>query len=277
MFICLISCNETLKKGASKDQITRAAYGPSTGITDPAYALRQGRDFINNPAGWVDDQVSGDLQVGYDGYCPPLDIQDNERDIRHSNFLTKEQERLIQSEIGPYPDYSTDVIPLPEFDYSTDDALKAGFYNYDPSLNSRKQGRKYGTPRLIWRIKAASMLNRNILVNGIGDLSTNPPTSTTGHITHKNGRDVDIRLQFKHKDGSIAARGTYGSAGYHAENTFKMVKAFIDVDPYNVKDIIINDKKLRNRINEYAKSKGLSFRSRYVKNHNGHIHIGYKN
>lgn len=265
MLICLISCNETLRKGASKDQITRAAYDPSSGIKDPAYILRQGRDFINNLVGWVNDQVSGDLQVGYDGYCPPIDIQDDERDIRHSNFLTKEQERLIQSEIGLYPDYSTD------------DALKAGFYNYDPSLNLREQGRKYGTPRLIWRIKAASMLNRNILVNGIGDLFANPPSSTTGHITHKNGRDVDIRLQFKHNNGSIAARGTYDSAGYHAENTFKMVKAFIDVDPYNVEDIIINDKKLRKRINEYAKSKGLSFRSRYVKNHNGHIRIGYKN
>lgn len=37
MLICLISCKETLKKGVSRDQIIRAAYGPSTGITDPVY------------------------------------------------------------------------------------------------------------------------------------------------------------------------------------------------------------------------------------------------
>ncbi|MBK24562.1 MAG: hypothetical protein CME70_11260 [Halobacteriovorax sp.] len=187
--------------------------------------------------------------------------------------MTDEQRAFLESELGPPPPSGGAVNKeIPDSHNGTSDAAKFGYYRY-------KDGdrRVFGTERTIWRIRAAGkVLAQKGLVMGIGDISQRGGGKIAPHSSHREGRDVDLRLLGS--NGKATPCTVDNPSCFSVENTFQMLKAFVDIDPSKVKLMYINSKALRDKINTYYKKlTGTSQNiSKYMTGHNAHIHLSWK-
>ncbi|MFT6069234.1 MAG: hypothetical protein ACJAT2_000289 [Bacteriovoracaceae bacterium] len=186
--------------------------------------------------------------------------------------MTEEQRAFLDSEVGDPPRSGGRVsTQLPDANRGTDDAAKYGYYRYKDGDN-----RVYGTERTIWRLRAAGkLLAQQKLVMGVGDISKSGGGKIPPHQSHRNGRDVDLRLLGP--NGEATQCRVTNSSCYSQDNTFKMLKALIDVDPKKVRTILVNDATLRSRINAYYRAKTGETRSitQYCTGHDNHIHFSW--
>jgi hypothetical protein len=149
------------------------------------------------------------------------------------------------------------------------DPVAAGYNLYG------SDSKKFGTERTIWRVQeAGKVLASKGIVMDVGNISKSGGGTLPPHKSHRNGRDVDVRL--------VSSSGKSGPCNiskscYSKEKTFEMVKAVLDVDPKGMRMIFINDPELRKMINRYAKEKyGLDDISRYCAGHDDHVHFSFK-
>lgn len=186
--------------------------------------------------------------------------------------MTDEQRAFLEQEIGTPPKSGGSInTQLPDANRGTDDAAKYGYYRYKDGDN-----RVYGTERTVWRLRAAGkILAQQKLVMGVGDISKRGGGRIPPHESHRNGRDVDLRLL--NKSGEATACTVSDSSCYSRDNTYKMLTALIDVDPTKVRTILVNDATLRSRINQYYKTKTGSSRniSQSCTGHHNHIHFSW--
>ncbi|MEC7276814.1 MAG: hypothetical protein VXV96_10880 [Bdellovibrionota bacterium] len=204
--------------------------------------------------------------------------------------LTDEERAMLNFDLGPRPDWvpineEGPLVELPspkdydevrngsmgEFEMEKD----IGYYRYGDG-----DGNVFGSERTVWNIKAAGkILSEKGIIMGVGEISSKAgPTS--GHSEHQEGRDVDLRLIGKTQDGvARAERCNVNNSGcYDRDNTYEMIKAFIDVDPYGIDKVFINDPKLRTMINDYMSSEyGVSQTiAKSCSGHDDHIHLSFK-
>lgn len=198
--------------------------------------------------------------------------------------LSPESLLALTAELGEQPLWrpagSERKVNLPNPKNDIDLQEKAGYYmyNYGDEIT-------YGTPRTIYNIQAAGkLLAEQGIVMGVGDISKKTG-NTPGHSEHKEGQDVDLRLVGKTgPDGKArsARCRVDNSSCYDRENTFKMIKAFIDVDPYGIDKIFINDSALQGMVNTYLRETYSINRvngsnvSRSCAGHADHVHISFK-
>jgi hypothetical protein len=156
----------------------------------------------------------------------------------------------------------------------------SGYYMYNSGDNI-----VYGTPRTVYNVRAAGkLLAEQNIVMGVGDLSKRSG-STPGHSEHQEGQDVDLRLVGPTgSDGKARSdRCRVGNSScYSRDNTFKMIKAFIDVDPFGIDKIFVNDSELQGMINTYLREAysisqvNRNNVSRSCPGHSDHVHISFK-
>lgn len=186
--------------------------------------------------------------------------------------MTDEQRAFLETEIGSPPRSGGRVgTQLPDANRGTDDAAKYGYYRYKDG-----DGRVFGTERTVWRLRAAGkILAQQKLTMGVGDISQSGGGRIPPHQSHRNGRDVDLRLLGP--SGEATKCTVSNSSCYSRDNTFKMLKALIDVDPTKVRTILINDATLRSQINAYYRNKTGSSRSisQSCAGHDNHIHFSW--
>lgn len=202
--------------------------------------------------------------------------------------LSEEEREELREELGDQPSWKPaasglgSLVELASTGNSIEDQEAAGYYRYNDG-----DKHVFATERVAWNIKAAGkILAEKKIVMGVGELSAKGG-ATLGHSEHQGGRDVDLRLVGKrspHTDVSRAAPCTVNdSSCYDRDNTFEMIKAFIDVDPFGIDKVFINDSKLQKRINNYLeKAYGIkSFNgmpvARSCSGHDDHVHLSFKN
>lgn len=213
--------------------------------------------------------------------------------LRSGDRPLNEEDRIaLTSDLGPQPRFQQGGrlqnrvrIPNPGDEFRT-----AGYQLYSDGSHD------YGVDRTIWNIRAAGrILAEKKIVMGVGHIS--PRTGgTTSHTEHQGGKDVDLRL-VPPRDGSGYAVSrpctTSQSNCFDVDNTFEMIKAFIDVDPYGIDRVYVNSRALREKVNTYLRDTyGISYDpskeglnsprgnpniSTACPGHADHVHISFKN
>ncbi|MCR9203288.1 MAG: hypothetical protein NXH75_01840, partial [Halobacteriovoraceae bacterium] len=174
----------------------------------------------------------------------------------------------------------------------------------DPDGNEREAGyelygdgsHNYGLERTRWNIEAAGrILAEQDIVMGVGHLSK-ASGRTTSHSEHQGGKDIDLRFIPPRDESGVAwARSctTSDPSCFDVDNTFQMIKAFIDVDPYGIDRVYVNSRDLRVKVNEYLRDTyGIAYDpskegtssprgnpniSTACPGHSDHIHLSFKN
>jgi len=202
--------------------------------------------------------------------------------------LSESERESLREELGDQPPWRSaasgqgSLVELPSTGNSIEDQEEAGYYRYNDG-----DRHVFATDRVTWNIQAAGkvLADKNIVM-GVGELSAEDG-ATPGHSEHQGGRDVDLRLVGKRNPNTDVARAApctvNDSSCYDRDNTFEMIKAFIDVDPFGIDKVFINDSRLQERINEYLDTAyGIqSFNgmpvARSCSGHDNHVHLSFKN
>lgn len=253
----------------TRPDIAPQLYNPYAGISSYINTVTSGPTGDSCPTG-----PSGDY-IDEDAY-PPVDS---------SRALTAEERERLFGDLGDQPDWKPSSeglnlkeLPEPE---NMDEEREAGYYRYNDG-----DGHVYLNERVEWNLRAVGrVLAEKKMTMGVGEMSS-ATGSTPGHTEHQTGRDIDLRLMdHTADDGTVeGARCTvHDSSCYSRENTFEMVKAFIDVDPYGIDSVFINDPQLQTMINNYLSDtygidrneRGRQI-SRSCAGHANHIHLSFK-
>ena len=206
-------------------------------------------------------------------YCTSSTFTDNSPDL--NGQMTEEERAFLLSEVGSPPPPGGGVnAQLPAAGRGTSDSAKFGYYRYKDTDKI-----VYGTQRTVWRIKAAGkLLAEKGIEMGIGDMSKRGGGDVPNHSSHERGRDVDLRLL--NSSGKATPCQVTNSSCYSVNKTFEMIKTFIDVDPTKINRIYVNDKALRDKVNEYYRSlpgnAGKGVLAKAETGHHNHVHINWK-
>lgn len=252
----------------SSPRVRRAAWDPYGEYTRHVNTTLSGPTSASCPAGNRDEDAN-----------PPVDL---------SRTLTLEERERLFGDLEEQPGWLPTsrglgrLVELPEPE-NDEEERRAGYYRYNDG-----DEHVYATERVEWNIRAAGrvLAEQNILM-GVGELSARNG-ETPGHTEHQGGRDVDLRLIGPTQANGFAeaydrACTVSDSSCYDRDNTFKMIKAFIDVDPFGIDKIFINDSDLRTMINNYFRDTyGISsFNGNKIAQHCGghdnHVHLSFKN
>lgn len=255
-----------IKSYTSSPSVARAAVDPYGELIRSMNRILSGPTGNSCPAGYQDSD--GD---------PSIDL---------SRALSAEERERLVGDLGDQPPWVPAgrgvgrLVELLEPETEEDEAT-AGYYRYNDG-----DEHVYATERVEWNIRfAGRRLAEQGIIMGVGDIS-GQNGATPGHTEHQGGRDVDLRLIGPtREDGTaIAEQCDVGRPEcYDRENTFKMVQAFIDADPYGIDKIFINDSELQTMINNYYREAyGItSFNgaqmARDCVGHHNHIHLSFKN
>lgn len=202
-------------------------------------------------------------------------------DMDYVVILSEDDRLRLTEELGPQPPWrpagsGDSYVELPSTGHLPDDQEAQGYYRYNDS-----DGYVFGTDRTVYNIRAAGrILSEKNITMGVGDISSRNGT-TKGHAEHQGGRDVDLRLIGPTRDGEARAEPctVSDSSCYDRANTFEMIKAFIDVDPYGIDKVFINDSTLQGMVNEYME-RAYSITgniARSCSGHDNHVHLSFKN
>lgn len=242
---------------------------------------------LRNPFYSAQNYVAGVLEGPTAGACPAgYQDEDAYPPVNLDISLTAEDRERLLGDLGDQPNWRPagaqgPLVELPSTGNNIDDQKEAGYYRYNDG-----DRHVFATDRVTWNIRAAGkILAENNITMGVGELSTQRGP-TPGHTEHQGGRDVDLRLIGPRDDeGYARARPctVHNSSCYDRENTFAMVKAFIDVDPYGIDKVFINDPTLQRMINNYmeeaygiSRVNGSSV-ARSCGGHDNHVHLSFKN
>gem|GEM_PF-2400386 len=248
------------------------------------------RENLYDPYGEVSRYVNRTLSGPARGFCPSdYSDEDSVPSVDLELTLSSEEWEILFSELGDQPPWSPAsrgrdrLEELPSTGNNIDDQVAAGYYRYNDG-----DKHVFATERVAWNIKAAGkILAEKNIVMGVGELSAQGG-ATPGHTEHQGGRDVDLRLIGPRTAGannSARARPctVNDSSCFDRDNTFEMLKAFIDVDPYGIDKVFINDSDLQERVNDYLSDtygvnsfNGLPI-ARSCSGHDNHIHVSFKN
>lgn len=251
-------------------------------------ALNSGNpDLMKDPFGNLQGHVNGFLDGPTASACPAgYQDEDSYPAVNLDISLTEEERERLLGDLSDQPNWRPAgrqgaLVELPSTGNSIADQEAAGYYRYNDG-----DRHVYATDRVAWNIQAAGrILADKKIVMGVGELSARNG-ATPGHTEHQGGRDVDLRL-VGDRDSNGVARArpctVHNSGCYDRENTFEMVKAFIDVDPYGIDKVFINDPTLQRMINNYmseaygiSKVNGRSI-ARSCGGHDNHVHLSFKN
>ncbi|MCF8058376.1 MAG: hypothetical protein K9K67_03710 [Bacteriovoracaceae bacterium] len=251
---------------------------------------REIRENIYDPYGEVSRFVNRTLSGPTRSSCPSDYIDEDaypQVDLELT-LSSEDRERLFQ-DLGDQPNWEPAargrgrLTELPSTGNNIDDQVAAGYYRYNDG-----DQHVFATERVTWNIRAAGkILAEKNIVMGVGELSAQGG-ATPGHSEHQGGRDVDLRLIGPRTAGannSARARPctVNDSSCYDRNNTFEMIKAFVDVDPYGIDKIFINDPDLQELVNNYMSvTYGVnSFNgeaiARSCPGHSNHVHLSFKN
>ena len=241
--------------------------------------IEEARNFTQDPIGWAQDLGKPPGTFGEQCGAPHIPVENNPDvdGIGLGETLTEEEKKRILENVGPRPDFSRAVeTPIDQISFGSEEMKEKGFYQYYPSTNARKQDRRFGTARTVWRVKAAAqVLKEKGIVMAVGDISKRGGVGTGGHKSHKKGVDVDLRLVAP--DGMGARCSHYSNSCSDSKKTAEMIKAMIAVDPQNVRTVLINDPAVQRDVNEYSRSLGLGNLAQSCGGHDNHVHVSYKN
>lgn len=244
-------------------------------------------NLMKDPFGNVQGYVGGVLDGPTAGACPAgYQDEDSYPAVNLDISLTQEERERLLGDLGDQPNWKPAgrqgaLVELPSTGNNIDDQNAAGYYRYNDG-----DRHVYATDRVAWNIQAAGkvLADKNIVM-GVGELSAKNG-ATPGHSEHQGGRDVDLRLIGGRDDEGVARAGpctVHNTGCFNRENTFEMIKAFIDVDPYGIDKVFINDRDLQNMINNYlSEAYGISKVNgrevaRSCGGHDNHVHLSFKN
>lgn len=264
----LTSCNEAIVKD------TPSLYGQRP-TADRAYV-----DVVNQESKKYIGDYSSDSFTDYlniqlssptEGMCEADDYDDSKELADYVKEQEDKKDEEAEIDLNNKPKMGGPVrSELPKIKLGSEEMKKVGYYRYKD-----KDRKVFGTKRTIWRIETAGkILAKENITMGIGDISSKGGR-TKGHAEHQQGQDVDLRLISK--DGTAKAC-RINQKCYDREKTFKMIKTLIDTDPLKVDKVLINDRKLRNKINAYYRKKTGSRRkiSKSCEGHDDHVHMSWK-
>ena len=250
----------------SSPEVSRAAWDPYGEFTRHVNTTMDGPTGSSCPAGFGD----GD-------YSNPVDTR---------RSLTLEERERLFGELGDQPPWHSAasgngrLVEVLEAE-NDEEERELGYYRYNDG-----DEHVYATERVAWNIRAAGkVLADQKMIMGVGDISA-AGGATPGHTEHQGGRDVDLRLMgHELPDGTVRARRctVNDSSCYSRENTFTLIKAFIDTDPFGIDKVFINDPQLQRMVNNYFRETyGIrSFNgspiARSCAGHDNHIHLSFKN
>lgn len=239
--------------------------------------IEEARSFFRDPIGWARDLGSPQSQYrDCSNEGPELEAF-TEGDRELGTALTDKEKEMILDKVGARPGFSRAVnTPIDRIRFGSDEMKEKGYYQYYPSGNARRQDRRFGTERTVWRVEAAAqILKEKGIYMAVGDISKQGGRGTGGHKSHQKGVDVDLRLVAP--DGMGTACAHYSQSCSSSEKTAEMIKAMIAVDPTNVRKVFINDPAVIAEVNEYSRSLGIGDVAGTCPGHNNHVHVSYKN
>jgi hypothetical protein len=239
--------------------------------------IEEARSFFRDPIGWAQDLGSPQSQYRDCSNEGPKLEDSTEGDRELGTALTDKEKEMILDKVGARPGFSRAVnTPIDRIRFGSDEMKEKGYYQYYPSGNARRQDRRFGTERTVWRVEAAAqILKEKGIYMAVGDISKQGGRGTGGHKSHQKGVDVDLRLVAP--DGMGTACAHYSQSCSSSEKTAEMIKAMIAVDPTNVRKVFINDPAVIAEVNEYSRSLGIGDVAGTCPGHNNHVHVSYKN
>jgi len=238
--------------------------------------IEEARSFFRDPIGWAQDLGAPETQYRDCSEAGP-DLSEDAGERELGKALSEDEQKKILDKVGPRPGFSRAVnTPIDKIGFGSDEMKEQGYYQYYPSGNARRQDRRYGTERTVWRVKAAAqVLKEKGIYMAVGDISKQGGRGTGGHKSHQKGVDVDLRLVAP--DGMGTACAHYTQSCSDSGKTAEMIKAMIAVDPQNVRKVFINDPAVIREVNEYSRSLGIGNVAGTCPGHNNHVHVSYKN